>query len=450
MTVSRKHLSILRSSSFLLVTTFVLLVFLAPTSVSATDLTVICQTGGPGAYASINAALNALPLQGPNSITVTGTCTENIFLAFREQLLITAGPGQSATIASPDPNQTVLATFSSHGIVLTNLVFQGGAAGVDVSQGTEITLNNCTMQQNSSDGLLVETGSTAIMENGTMQNNGGNGMTVTNTSTITLATMPGEQILVQGNAGDGIDVDGSSLQVNFGVLTIQNNQGAALGSFGGRLLIFGGVGTGNVFQNNGEGVDVFNGGSASFFGKNTINANGDVGLQVLASSVVFNSKVAPDGTVKATVIEGHATLGVNVVRMGELTFNGPHTVTNNGSLTADPTLVSGIRVNRGSLTLNRGVQVSGNNGPGIRVEQNSGILTNGAASIVNNTQAGVLVTLQSEATFPVTPVFSGNGVASIACDSTSLVSGQLAGIANIECSQIARQQGPPRPGRILF
>jgi hypothetical protein len=232
---------------------------------------------------------------------------------------------------------------------------------------------------------------------------------------------------------------------------VENNAGAAISQLGGRLLVFdGGVGGGNLFQGNGEGIDVLNAGSAQFFGSNTIQGNGDVGLQVLGSSVAINGNVLPDGTVRATVIQGHATLGVNVVRMGEVTFNGPHTISNNGSLTADPTLISGIRVNRSSLTLNRGVQVSGNTGPGIRVEQNSGLLTAGAASIVHNTQAGVLVTLQSEASFPVTPVFSGNGTASISCDSTSLISGQLAGVTNINCNQIARPLGPPRPGKILY
>jgi hypothetical protein len=165
--------------------------------------------------------------------------------------------------------------------------------------------------------------------------------------------------------------------------------------------------------------------------------------------VMINGNLLPDGTVNATVIQGHATLGVNVVRLGEVTFNGPHNISNNGNPTADPTFMGGIRVNRGSLTLNRGVQVTGNVGPGIRAEQNSG-LSIGSSTIANNTQEGVRVTLQSEAAFPVTSAFSGNGVASISCDITSLISGQLAGIADINCKQLVRALGPPRPGKIQF
>jgi hypothetical protein len=164
---------------------------------------------------------------------------------------------------------------------------------------------------------------------------------------------------------------------------------------------------------------------------------------------LVSGNALPDGTLNATVIEGHATLGVNVVRLGELTFNGPHKIHNNGNAGADPTLMGGIRVVRGSsLTLNRNPEVSGNFGPGIRAQQNSS-LSFGSSTIVHNTQAGVRVTLQSEAAFPATTFFSGNGGASISCDTTSLISGQLVGIQNIDCSRIVRNQGPPRPGRIV-
>ena len=64
----------------------------------AADLQVVCPGGGPGVYPSINAALSALDSQGPNSITVAGTCAENIFLDKRERLVIQAAPGQTATI----------------------------------------------------------------------------------------------------------------------------------------------------------------------------------------------------------------------------------------------------------------------------------------------------------------------------------------------------------------
>ena len=130
----------------------------------AADLQVVCPGGGPGVYPSINAALSALDSQGPNSITVAGTCTENIFLDKRERLVIQAAPGQTATIVAADPSAIVLQTFGSQGVVLSSLVFQGGVNGVIVNQGSNVSMLNCTVQQNSSDGLVVQIGSTLVIE----------------------------------------------------------------------------------------------------------------------------------------------------------------------------------------------------------------------------------------------------------------------------------------------
>ena len=426
--------------------------FLLPTAARAANVTVDCTGATPGAFSSITAALNSLPVNSPsepNIITVTGPCTENVFIIERERLVIQAAPGQTATINAADPSADVLGIGGSRRITLLGLILQGGQTGVIVDRGSEVEIRNSTIQSNSGDGLVVQIGSVLVMENSTIQNNGGNGLTDAAGSSVTLATFPAQRIRILGNAGDGIDVDGSFLQVNFGTLDVENNAGAAIFQLGGRLLIFGGgVGGGNLFQNNGEGIDVFRAASANFFGRNTIRNNGDVGVQVLGSSVAFNGRILPDGTFFATVIEGHATVGVNVVRLGEFTMNGPHQIQNNGTATADPTLRGGIRMIRGSLTLTGGVQISNNTGPGIRADQNTGLsVTNITDS--NNSEEGVKVGRQSVAGFfpPLTIV--GNGVASISCDTTSLVFGDLTGITNIDCSQIERRLGPPRPGRVL-
>jgi hypothetical protein len=63
---------------------FVLL-FLFPTAAVATNVAVDCATGG-----SINAALASLDSVGPHTITVTGTCTEDVNVNLRNQLTIQA------------------------------------------------------------------------------------------------------------------------------------------------------------------------------------------------------------------------------------------------------------------------------------------------------------------------------------------------------------------------
>src|SRR5713226_7050483 len=82
--------------------------FLLPTAARAANATVDCSGATPGAFTSITAALNALDFEGPNSITVTGTCTENLSVDNRERLNIQAAAGQTATINAADPSGVVL------------------------------------------------------------------------------------------------------------------------------------------------------------------------------------------------------------------------------------------------------------------------------------------------------------------------------------------------------
>jgi hypothetical protein len=156
----------------------------------------------------------------------------------------------------------------------------------------------------------------------------------------------------------------------------------------------------------------------------------------------------PDGSLSATIIQGHNIVGVNVVRSGELTMRGPHQIQNNGSSIADSTLRGGIRLNRSSLTLGGGVQITGNTGPGVRADQNTGTSVSNV-TISSNTEEGVLVDRQSVAGFSQPLSIVGNGTTSISCDTTSLIFGDLTGVAGINCMRIERQVGPPRPGRIL-
>lgn len=96
----------------------------------AANVQVVCPGGAPGAYSSISGALSALDPHGPNTITVSGTCVENIFIDKFERLFIQAAPGQTATITAADPSRIVFNTFQSTGILLSGLIFQGGSTGV--------------------------------------------------------------------------------------------------------------------------------------------------------------------------------------------------------------------------------------------------------------------------------------------------------------------------------
>jgi len=129
-------------------------------------------------------------------------------------------------------------------------------------------------------------------------------------------------------------------------------------------------------------------------------------------------------------------------------MNGPHQIKNNGTATADPTLRGGIRTNRSSLTLFNSVQISNNVGPGIRAEFNAGTSVGNNVTVSNNSEEGVRVKRQSVAGFVAPFTVAGNGEASISCDGTSLIFGDLTGIAGINCKQIELTLQPRHSGTI--
>jgi len=407
-------------------------------SASAANVSVDCNGPKPGSFPSITAALNSLVPAGPNVITVQGTCKENVFIFYYQNLTIQSAAGFTAVIENAaNPAGIVLQAFGCRGLVLLNLVIEGGTYGLLINQASEAEIFNLVVQNNSSDGATAQIGSTLGVDNSKFINNGGNGLTVAGMSNATLATSPGETILFSGNAGNGIDVDAADLGVNFGSIRVEHNAGAAVFVAAGQLLIYGGTsaGAGNVFRYNGEGIDLFDNSSARFFGNNIIENNGEVGLQVVsASSAGFFGHTLPDGSIVATTIAGHSGPGVNVVRSSAAIFNGPHQIRGNGS--AGDIFRSGIRVEHSDLTL-AGAKISGNTGPGITADESSTVNVSANTVIGSNAEDGVRLAIQSNGGFFQPITIAGNGGASIACDITSVVFGDFTGIKNVDCNHLA-------------
>src|SRR5438309_6533517 len=81
----------------------------------AAGATVDCSGATPGAFTTITAALASLPAAGPNNITVTGNCTENVNIINRSQLTINAVPG-TANVVPANPNARIMLIIGSQQI----------------------------------------------------------------------------------------------------------------------------------------------------------------------------------------------------------------------------------------------------------------------------------------------------------------------------------------------
>jgi hypothetical protein len=390
--------------------------FLFAEVASAVDLNVNCPTD------SLQAAIDSLDAVGPHTITVTGTCAERLRVFSRDRLSIRAPAGETATIASDLPfDGIVLDIANSRGIELRRLVIRRGFIGMRLRRSSEVSIQGCTVEENASSGIQITENSTAAF--------GG--------------TVSDQFVTVRNNGEAGIRAERSVVSINGGV-TIENNVGSGLAFTSGvQGRVNGPANAPNIIQGNVAGVLVNFSSSAFFTGQNNIKNNQGSGVQVAAGSgaAFFGSAGG------VTVIEGNSRAGLFVAFSSSAILSGPHKIRNNGGSGEESD--SGVRVfHTSSVQLAAGVEVSNNSGAGILAEP-TGSISLENVSVANNSKTGVDLRRMSVAVLFPGNTMAGNGVANLACDTTSLLAGDPGNLTNIQCSRIEREQGPPRRGPIL-
>ena len=429
----------------------VLLALLLAVPAVAMDVQVDCSGADPNAFHSINDALNALDLIGPNSITVRGTCRENVVLAQRDRLTIQAIPGSTAKIQNAtDPASITVLITGSHNIVLDHLIITGGTEGLYLTSASgEISVQNCILQNNSGNGVVVEMGSELVVQNSTFRNNVVSGVSVGNQSFVTFGTYPDQQNRITGNGGFGLTVDGAGVQLNFGRLIIDNNQWGGINADNGRLLFFGGGFGGAdspaVIRNNPSGIVLNNSSSATLWGAFRILNNGSVGVRVQgSSSVAFYEVTDSQGRKAVTTISGHSEAGLELWQSSSGQMYGSHLVRNNGSAFADPGSRGGIWIEGASLNIGGGSSVVSNTGPGIRLSM-KGDLTIWDATVARNTEEGVRETNLSAGHYANPLTFTGNFGVALYCDKLSVAFGDVASIPNVNCANLSQAEQGSHP-----
>lgn len=379
----------------------------------ADDVAVGCPGGAPAIFTSISDALYTLDPVGPHTITVTGSCVENVVIAQRSNLHIAAPGGQSADITPPPTGEgPTVSILGSRNILLQRLVIFGGGQAVHITRGSVAEIQETRIENNWGEGILVDENSFASL--------GGSGG-------------PAPSIVISGNGGHGLSVIGSEVSIT-GNGTIENNGGNGIRVDGGRLNLVGSP-AGNAVLNNAVGVNLFNGAAAEFIGETTISNNGLVGVGVgTGASAVF--RLSDDGAPAVTTIEGHDLVGITATRMASVLMIGPHLIGNNGT-PGWPS--SGIRIAEVSSLRTQsggggttGPQITGNSGPGVLVEDNASITLH-RSTISGNMDEGVLLARLSVARFLTLNTLDGNGAADLSCDQSSLVSGDLTGVTTVDC-----------------
>jgi parallel beta-helix repeat protein len=241
---------------------FGLFMWLLPSISTSATIDVDCGAGGIGIQAAINTA------SAGDTIVVTGTCNENIYIGETKEELTLDGGG-TAIISAFNTNDHVVRAMGRTIKIQGFKSIGGGLDGIHTpgypppGGGAKIYIDNNTIENNSRIGINIGQNSYAVITNNTIQNNGMYGITVSEMSSarigiVGIGDSNANPNIIQGNGIEGIRVTRSSYAIIVGN-TIRDNTGN-------------GISVSKVSH-----ADIAN---------NTIDNNGDCGINVTQNSGV--------------------------------------------------------------------------------------------------------------------------------------------------------------------
>jgi len=263
----------------------------------ATYLSLNCDKNG-----SIRTALHVLATtnpQGPNTITVSGSCRGNFVIKNMDRLTLITRNGGSITDRS-NGNLAVLDIEDSHSVTVQGFTINGGGTGVLCNTTSACYLTGNTIQDGAGTGVGVFADSHAVLESNVIQNNGFRGASVNDRS-----RMASSNDVFQGNGGQGVAVISGAY---FGASnsSFLNNLVGLEAFLNSTVRVNGGTISGSVCASAspfcGYGAVLLGGAQASFANV-TITANGGSGVHLEDGSFAVFFGTTVTGNLSGTDVE---------------------------------------------------------------------------------------------------------------------------------------------------
>jgi hypothetical protein len=269
----------------------------------AANLTVNCDNKET-IHKAVKLLATANP-QGPNTITVSGSCRENIAIRSMDRLTLITKKGASITDRS-NGSLAVVDIEDSHSVTLRGFTIIGGGGGVNCGSASVCYLTGNTIEAG---GVGVGGGSRSFLESNVIEN-GGRGATVEDGS-----QMFSSNDVFQSNAGQGI-VLGDGVYFVASNSSFLNN-GVGILASAANLLLHGGTVSGST----GNGMTMLGGSTVVFRDGATVIGNGGDGVHLEDASFA--------GFQSATVTGNLSGLDVNCAPQFTIT----HFVARTGGIT---------------------------------------------------------------------------------------------------------------------
>jgi hypothetical protein len=350
---------------------------------------------------SINAALAKLPKTRPQTLTVSGTCAEDILIVGFDDLALLAAPDAVLTNLS-DASTAVIRIEASRRISISGfrITITGGAQAVDLWDCVACDLTRLTVT-------------------------GGGGIRYERNSSgeVTASTVTNARVAILAGQASTVNLRDSLL----------DNTGFTPPRFGSGIITF----DATVFV---EGTSIRG------FGNGALVSSG--ALSLVSGNILPN----PD----PVTFESNG-VGIQVGRRGSVTFGGGTAVTITGNGTGGD-FSGGIVVDGGFLSNNAGASVSiaDNNGQGVIAFNHAVVeLIGGNVSIAQNRLNGIVAVNASIIEFrngppvsaPTKVTVTSNGAQDLFCDSDSQLRGfnAVVGASRVTCTNALPGRSVPLP-----
>ena len=358
--------------------------------------------------------------QPESLISVIGTCTGAVTI-IKDGLKLDGG-GSAVITAS---NADVVTIVGAKRVELNHITVTGGINGVVVENNGHLGMQGTTISNNLATGLLLEANSSASIDGVLVSGNQVFGIDVEASSSLIAThanTVTGTGVFgIQVNNGSSISLTNADVELHQNTLGIQLGTNAA-GFLDNTSVL-------DASNNFADGVTIVSGAHVvNFGGQITSSGNGIHGISI-------NSKAGLDMDAGSQVtVNGNAQDGLHLERASSMTiFNNPNFSGFNGTST---------------------VHAVGNQGTGVNLQTNSGILVSNYAAldVRQNAQGGASMDDGSSLTF--TQTIQVNGVqTTITGNSTdllltfgsrlTLLSNDVYGTAHCDATVLTR--GPNAP-----
>jgi hypothetical protein len=264
-------------------------------SAQAANLTVNCDK-----KETIHQALRLLAAinpEGPNTISVSGSCKENVLVQSFDRLTLTTKRGASISDRSKG-TLAVVDIEDSHSVTLKGFTINGGGDGIACETASVCYLQANTVQSSlGQQGVVVGNGSQAFLNGNTIQNNTQRGLTVNEGAQV---FSNGDTFI--GNTSAAIVANSGTYLSAIGCSVTNNGSDGSAGIVASdrstlRLISC------TISGNKADGVDLQHSSEARFDGDlspTTVTANTGVGVAVSDLSFALFSSASVTGNLAGT------------------------------------------------------------------------------------------------------------------------------------------------------